>query len=143
MRKTLYRLAGVLAVVGLTGTGVARAEWAELLKDDGLTAFFDSQSVARQSVNRFAWVLVDLAEPTKVNDKDYASRMERWRVDCSKDTAAVLAVSLFEKAQGKGKELVALDAPDWRRTGNAIRPFTYVALLKRQVCPSSDQLPSG
>ena len=132
-----------LVVLGLASTAPARAEWAELLKEEGVNAFFDKQSVGRQSINRFAWVLLDLPEPTRVSDKEYASRMERWRIDCARDTAAVLSVSFFEKAQGKGQELVAFDTPDWRRPGTAIRPSTYVAQLRRQVCPANDQLPSG
>ena len=64
-------LAGcALAVLGLTSTAPARAEWAELLKEEGVNAFFDKQSVGRQSINRFAWVLLDLPEPTRVSDKE-------------------------------------------------------------------------
>ncbi|MEY4284248.1 MAG: hypothetical protein RL111_923 [Pseudomonadota bacterium] len=143
INRKRFVAACALVTAGLAGTGLAHAQWAELLKEEGVNAFFDKQSVGRQSINRFAWVLLDLSEPIRVSDKEYASRMERWRIDCAKDTAAVLSVSLFEKAQGKGQELVAFDAPDWRRPGNAIRPSTYVAQLRRQVCPANDQLPSG
>jgi hypothetical protein len=131
-----------LSVLALASATPARAEWAELLKEEGVNAFFDKEAVARQSVSRFAWVLLDLPEPITVSDKPYASRMERWRVDCVRDTAARLSVSLFEKTQGKGQELVTFDVADWRMPGTAIRPSTYVALLKKQVCPAV-ALPSG
>jgi hypothetical protein len=47
-----------------------------------------------------------------------------------------LSVSYFEKAMGKGKEVASDDLQEWRNREAPIRPNTYLAALKKEVCSS-------
>jgi hypothetical protein len=48
-----------------------------------------------------------------------------------------LAESIYERPDGKGKEIFTADKPDWRPNDTAIRPGTHIALLKKQICAST------
>jgi len=43
-------------------------------------------------------------------------------------------VSYFDKQMGKGKEVAADDVQEWRPREYPIRPNTYMAALKKEVC---------
>ena len=60
--------------------------------------------------------------------------MTRWRMYCKTDMVVKLSVSYFEKPMGKGKEVAAEDAPEFRLREAPIRPNTYLASLKKEVC---------
>ena len=49
----------------LAGTGAARAEWAELMKDEEITYVWDKDSVRAVHVSRIAWTMTN--NPAKVD----------------------------------------------------------------------------
>ncbi|MEY2657139.1 MAG: hypothetical protein RLZZ395_881 [Pseudomonadota bacterium] len=63
--------------------------------------------------------------------------MTRWRVHCKTDMFVRLSVSYFEKPQGKGREVNAEDVQEWRTREAPIRPGSYLALLKKELCDSN------
>jgi len=53
------------------------------------------------------------------------------------DTVVRLSVSYFDKQMGKGKEVASDDVHEWRPREYPIRPNTYLAALKKEVCGGS------
>jgi hypothetical protein len=113
----------------------ARAEWSELAKEPEAQYFYDKEAVMPVHVSRYAWVLTNLAKaditPT---GEPYASYMIRLRVYCKTDMVARLSISYFDKAMGKGREVSTEDLQEWRNRETPIRPNTYMAALKKEVC---------
>ncbi len=117
----------------------ARAEWAELDKDEDVTHLWDKQAVKAVHVSRYVWTLSDLSKASKtVNGDTYQSEMTRWRLYCVNDTFVKLSVSMFEKPLGKGKEVFTADEQEWKTKEYPIRPQTYLATLKKQVCQNAN-----
>jgi hypothetical protein len=116
----------------------ASAEWSELVKEDEATYYFDKEAVMPVHVSRFAWVLTDLPKAEKTpTGENYKSMMLRVRMYCKNDTVVRLSVSYFDKQMGKGKEVSSDDVQEWRPREYPIRPNTYLAALKKEVCSSS------
>lgn len=136
LNKTLVW--GVLGGLLSLAPWAAQAEWAELDKDDETSYFWDKNSVKAVHVSRYAWTLMDLSKATKgPSGENYQSAMTRWRVYCKTDMAVKLSVSYFNKPQGKGREVAAQDEQEWRTKEAPIRPGTYLALLKKEICDSA------
>ena len=113
----------------------ARAEWSELTKEPEAQYFFDKESVMPVHVSRYAWVLTNLAKAeTTPTGEPYASYMMRLRVYCKTDMVARLSISYFDKSMGKGREVSSEDLQEWRNRETPIRPNTYMAALKKEVC---------
>ena len=131
------RATHLLLCLGLLAVPLAHAEWTELEKDDDITHFWDKASVRHIHVTRYVWTLTELPKAVKNAAGDnYLSTMTRWRVHCKTDTFVRLSVSYFEKSQGKGREVNAEDVQEWRTREAPIRPGTYLALLKKELCDS-------
>jgi len=129
---------GALTALLVALSPVAQAQWAELDKDDETSYFWDKNSVKAVHVSRYAWTLMDLNKATKApNGENYQSAMTRWRVYCKTDMAVKLSVSYFNKPQGKGREVAAQDDQEWRTKEAPIRPGTYLALLKKEICDNA------
>ncbi|MFM7697685.1 MAG: surface-adhesin E family protein [Limnohabitans sp.] len=122
-----------------TMLGGAQAEWAELLKDDDITYVWDKDSVRAVHVSRIAWTMTNLtAKGVKApNGEEYLSSLARWRINCKTDSFVKLSESFYAKADGKGREVAFYEAADWRPRDAAIRPGSYLSLLKKQICTSS------
>lgn len=115
--------------------GSAHAEWKELSKDDEVAYYFDDQSVMPVHVSRYAWTLVDLSKNDKApNGETYKSAMIRWRMYCKTDMVVPLSVSFYDQPMGKGKEVAREDTREWRLRETPIRPNTYLASLKKEIC---------
>lgn len=114
----------------------ARADWQELLKEDEVAYYFDRESVMPVHVSRYAWTLVD--QPNKnekaPNGETYKSAMVRWRLYCKSDTVVAMAVSFFDQPMGKGREVARDEVREWRVRESPIRPNTYLAALKKEIC---------
>ena len=124
--------------LGLLVSAPVRAEWTELLKEDETAFFYDKEAVKVVHVTRYAWTLVDLPKPSKgPGGETVQSIMTRLRVHCKQDTFARVAESMFEKTQGKGREIVIFEDPEIRIRDQSIRPGTHIALLKKQLCDST------
>ena len=124
----------------LAGTGAARAEWAELMKDEEITYVWDKDSVRAVHVSRIAWTMTNIpAKGVKApNGEEYQSSMARWRINCKTDSFIKLSESYYAKLDGKGREVAFYEAADWRPRDAAIRPGSYLSLLKKQICTSAD-----
>ena len=121
--------------MALSAIGSAHAEWKELSKDDNVAYYFDDQSVMPVHVSRYAWTLVDLSKNDKApNGETYKSAMIRWRMYCKTDMVVPLSVSFFDQQMGKGKEVAREDVHEWRLRETPIRPNTYLASLKKEIC---------
>ena len=132
--NTTSFLIGLAVTLGVF-TGAARAEWKELSKDDDVAYYFDDQSVMPVHVSRYAWTLVDLSKNDKApNGESYKSAMIRWRMYCKTDMVVRLNVSYFEKPMGKGREVSSEDLQEWRNREAPVRPNTYMAALKKEIC---------
>jgi hypothetical protein len=115
----------------------ASAQWSELLKDEDTSYYYDKSAVMPVHVSRYAWVLTDLPNNDKTpSGETYKSMMMRVRMYCKTDMVVRLSVSYFEKAMGKGKEVASDDLQEWRNREAPIRPNTYLAALKKEVCSS-------
>jgi hypothetical protein len=115
----------------------ASAEWSELVKDEDVTYYYDKEAVMPVHVSRYAWVLTDLPKGDKTpSGENYKSMMLRVRMYCKNDTVVRLAVSYFDKQMGKGKEVASDDVHEFRPREYPIRPNTYLAALKKEVCGS-------
>lgn len=126
----------VLACSMLWSNG-AWAEWSELVKDEDAAYYFDKESVQPVHVSRYAWVLTDLPKNEKTpTGETYMSSMLRVRMYCKTDMVVRLSVSYFDKAMGKGKEVAADDIQEWRNREAPIRPNTFLAALKKEICTS-------
>jgi hypothetical protein len=113
----------------------ASAEWSELVKEEEATYYFDKEAVMPVHVSRYAWVLTDFPKGEKTpTGENYKSMMLRVRMYCKNDTVVRLSVSYFDKQMGKGKEVSADDLQEWRPREAPIRPNTYMAALKKEVC---------
>lgn len=129
-------LAATLCVLG---AGTAHAEWADLMKDDDISHLWDKETMRVQSVSRMVWTMTNLGKSAKApNGEDYQSSMARWRIQCKTDSFVKLSESFFAKPEGKGREVAFYETADWRPRDAAIRPGTYLALLKKQVCTPSE-----
>jgi hypothetical protein len=114
---------------------LAQAEWAELLKDEDITYAWDNETVRSVHIHRYAWTMTNLGKATKApNGEDYQSSMARWRIHCKTDSFIKLSESFYARTEGKGREVAFYEAADWRPRDAAIRPGSYLALLKKQVC---------
>jgi hypothetical protein len=132
------RVALLLAVCA-AGCGVAQAEWAELMKDEDITYAWDKESVRSVHINRYAWTMTNLGKATKApNGEDYQSSMARWRIQCKTDSFIKLSESFYARPEGKGREVAFYETADWRPRDAAIRPGSYLALLKKQVCTNPE-----
>jgi hypothetical protein len=128
-------LRALTAMLLLANCGWAHAEWAELLKDEDITYAWEKDSVRAVHVNRNAWTMTNLGKPAKAaNGEEYQSSMARWRIQCKTDSFVKLSESYFAKPEGKGREVASFDTADWRPRDAAIRPGSYLALLKKQIC---------
>lgn len=137
MRVSSTFLSIVLASLMCGSAGLAHAEWKELSKDDDVAYYFDDQSVMPVHVSRYAWTLVDLSRNDKApNGESYKSAMIRWRMYCKTDMVVPLSVSFFDQQMGKGKEVAREDVHEWRLRETPIRPNTYLASLKKEICAS-------
>jgi hypothetical protein len=114
---------------------LAHAEWGELTKDDEVFYGWDKDSVQYIHVSRLVWAITNLSSPTKLNNgADFQSILTRYRINCKTDMFLKLSESIYERPDGKGRELSTIDKPDWRPNDSAIRPGTHIALLKKQIC---------
>ena len=119
--------------------GVAHAEWAELMKDEDISHVWDKDSVRVQSVNRIAWTMTNLGKASKApNGEEYQSSMARWRIQCKSDSFVKLSESFYAKPEGKGREVAFYETADWRPRDAAIRPGSYLSLLKKQICTAPE-----
>ena len=133
-----WLLLSLLVCLGVCATSLAHAEWTELEEDDDIAHFWDKESVRRVHITRYVWTLTELPKAVKGPSGDnYQSTMTRWRVQCKTDMFVRLSVSYFEKSQGKGREVTAQDEQEWRSREAPIRPGTYLALLKKELCDSA------
>jgi hypothetical protein len=108
-----------------------------LVKDEDVTYYYDKEAVMPVHVSRYAWVLTDLPKGDKTpSGENYKSMMLRVRMYCKNDTVVRLAVSYFDKQMGKGKEVASDDVHEFRPREYPIRPNTYLAALKKEVCGS-------
>jgi hypothetical protein len=116
------------------------AEWAELMKDDDITYVWDKDSVRAVHVSRIAWTMtIVTAKGVKApNGEEYQSSMARWRINCKTDSFIKLSESFYAKPDGKGREVAFYEAADWRPRDAAIRPGSYLSLLKKQICTSAE-----
>lgn len=113
----------------------ASADWSELLKDEDIVYYFDKDTVMPAHVSRYAWVLTDLSKNDKTPaGENYKSMMMRVRLFCKTDMVVRLSVSYFDKAMGKGKEVGSDDLQELRTREAPVRPNTYMAALKKEVC---------
>ena len=137
----LFFWCGVLSLLGTAG-GV-RAEWQPLTKDDNVAYYFDKESVMPVHVSRYAWTLVDLSKDDKApNGETYKSALIRWRLYCKTDSVVPLSVSFYDQQMGKGKEVAREDTREWRMRETPIRPATYLAALKKEICAAPRQAAS-
>ena len=114
---------------------LAHAQWNELTKDEEVFYGWDKESVQVVHVSRLVWGITNLTNPTKLGSgEDFQSILTRYRINCRTDTFLKLSESIYALPNGKGKELSTIDKPDWRPNDTAIRPGTYIALLKKQIC---------
>ena len=139
MKFRLCRRFVCLFAAGFLGCGMAQAEWAELMKDDDITYAWDKESVRAVHINRYAWTMTNLGKATKApNGEEYQSSMARWRIQCKTDSFIKLSESFYAKPEGKGREVAFYESADWRPRDAAIRPGSYLALLKKQVCTTPE-----
>ena len=125
----------LLLSICMATASVAHAEWAELLKDEDITYAWDNETVRSVHIHRYAWTMTNLGKATKApNGEDYQSSMARWRIHCKTDSFIKLSESFYARTEGKGREVAFYEAADWRPRDAAIRPGSYLALLKKQVC---------
>ena len=111
------------------------AEWGELIKDDEVFYGWDKDSVQNVHVSRLVWTITNLTSPTKLSSgADFQSILTRYRINCKTDSFLKLSESIYERPDGKGKEVFTVDKPEWRPNDTAIRPGTHIALLKKQIC---------
>ncbi len=139
--SSLSFLPRILAVlcIGCMTVGSVQAEWSELMKDDDITYVWDKDSVRAVHVSRIAWTMTILsAKGVKApNGEEYQSSMARWRINCKTDSFIKLSESFYAKADGKGREVAFYEAADWRPRDAAIRPGSYLSLLKKQIWTSA------
>ena len=128
--------AGLALGLSLAFVSSAQAEWAELLKDDDITYVWDKDSVRAVHVSRIAWTMTNLSgKGTKApNGEEYQSSQARWRINCKTDSFVKLSESFYAKPDGKGREVAFYESADWRPRDAAIRPGSYLSLLKKQIC---------
>ena len=89
-------------------------------------------------VSRYAWILSDNAKGDKTpNGENYKSYMMRVRMYCKNDTVVRLSISYFDQPMGKGKEVSSDDVQEWRYRETPIRPNTYMAMLKKEICSNA------
>jgi hypothetical protein len=137
MRSRHCSVVAFVLVSLLAWTAPASAEWSELVKDEDVTYYFDKEAVMPVHVSRYAWVLTDLPKADKTpTGENYKSMMMRVRMYCKTDMVVRLSVSYFDKQMGKGKEVASDDVHELRPRESPIRPNTYLAALKREVCGS-------
>ncbi len=127
---------GLALGLSLAFVSSAHAEWAELLKDDDITYVWDKDSVRAVHVSRIAWTMTNLSgKGTKApNGEEYQSSQARWRINCKTDSFVKLSESFYAKLDGKGREVAFYESADWRPRDAAIRPGSYLSLLKKQIC---------
>jgi hypothetical protein len=115
---------------------LAHADWSELGKDEQVAYYFDKESVMPVHVSRYAWILTDVSKGDKTpGGENYKSYMLRVRMYCKTDMVVRLSISYFDQPMGKGKEVESEDLQEWRDHQTAIRPNTYMAALKKEICP--------
>jgi len=136
-----------LICIGLACWGLvlpAHAEWAELMKDDDITYVGDKDSVRAIHITRIAWTMTNTtAKGIKApNGEEYLSSQARWRINCKTDSFVKLSESFYAKADGKGREVAFYESADWRPRDAAIRPGSYLSLLKKQICTSTESASS-
>jgi len=136
-----------LICIGLACLGLvlpAHAEWAELMKDDDITYVWDEDSVRAIHITRIAWTMTNTtAKGIKApNGEEYLSSQARWRINCKTDSFVKLSESFYAKADGKGREVAFYESADWRPRDAAIRPGSYLSLLKKQICTSTESASS-
>ena len=137
MRSRHFSVVAFVLTSLLAWAAPASAEWSELVKDEDVTYYFDKEAVMPVHVSRYAWVLTDLPKGDKTpSGENYKSMMLRVRMYCKNDTVVRLSVSYFDKQMGKGKEVASDDVQEWRPREYPIRPNTYMAALKKEVCGS-------
>jgi hypothetical protein len=135
MRSRHFSVVAFVLASLLAWAAPASAEWSELIKEDEASYYFDKEAVMPVHVSRYAWVLTDLPKGDKTpTGENYKSMMMRVRMYCKNDTVVRLSVSYFDKQMGKGKEVASDDVQEWRPRESAIRPNTYLAALKKEVC---------
>jgi len=138
MRSRHFSVVAFVLTSLLAWATPASAEWSELVKEDEATYYFDKEAVMPVHVSRYAWVLTDLPKAEKTpTGESYKSMMLRVRMYCKNDTVVRLSVSYFDKQMGKGKEVASDDVHEWRPREYPIRPNTYLAALKKEVCGGS------
>jgi hypothetical protein len=137
MRSRHFSVVAFVLTSLLAWAAPAAAEWSELVKEEEATYYFDKEAVMPVHVSRYAWVLTDLPKGDKTpTGENYKSMMLRVRMYCKNDTVVRLSVSYFDKQMGKGKEVASDDVHEWRPREYPIRPNTYMAALKKEVCGS-------
>lgn len=138
MRSRRFSLAVFVLSSLLVWATPASADWSELLKDEDTAYYFDKDAVMPAHVSRYAWVLTDLPKADKTPaGENYKSMMMRVRLFCKTDMVVRLSVSYFDKSMGKGKEVGSDDLQELRTREAPVRPNTYMAALKKEVCAMS------
>jgi hypothetical protein len=133
VRRFILKLLALTALLG--GSSLAMAEWSELAKEEEAAYYFDKKSVMPVHVSRYAWILTDLPKSDKTpTGETFQSYMLRVRLYCKTDMVVRLNVSYYEKPMGKGREVSSEDLQEWRNREAPVRPNTYMAALKKEVC---------
>jgi hypothetical protein len=131
----IRRLLLVLSLLACWAGSAAHAEWSELTKDENVAYYFDKDSVMPVHVSRYAWILTDVGRGDKTpGGESYKSYMLRVRMYCKTDMVVRLSISYYDQPMGKGKEVESGDLQEWRDHQTAIRPNTYMAALKKEIC---------
>jgi hypothetical protein len=135
MRSRRFSVVAFVLASLMVWAAPASAEWSELVKEEEAAYYFDKDAVMPMHVSRYAWVLTDLPKTDKTpTGESYKSMMMRVRMYCKTDMVVRLSVSYFDKQMGKGKEVASDDVQEWRPREAPIRPNTYMAALKKEVC---------
>lgn len=125
--KRLF-LIGLLVLSG----GPAYAGWIELAhSDDGMTAYYDPDTIREMGNLRKMWLLYDHATPQARMGFSYLSLIEQAEFDCSEERVRRLAQTAYAGKMRNGKTVYSdSEEGEWR----PVAPGTIIRFALTYVC---------
>ena len=120
-----------IAIILLTFSFGAEAEWENLITDEKMTVYIDRSSVRDISNGRRVWLLSDYKRPPNVGPHPFISTKMLEEFDCNEEKFRTLSLAGYSEKMGNGKKVYRNDHPThW----HYISPGLTMGAVIKAVC---------
>ena len=128
-RARMKRLFFIVLLV--LSSGPVYAEWIELGKSAGMTAYYDPDTIREKGNLRKMWILYDFTTSQVTSGLSYLSAIVQVEYDCSEERGRILARTAYADKMSNGKVVWSNSDED---TWTPVAPGTFDQAAWTYVC---------